>query len=477
MPATNPPGGLIISWNNVYLDLVRRVGGAPGPLAYIGGLMHLAMFETINLVSDGPYPRFTTVAPPTGPADATVAAAHAARQVLETLFPEYIKSSLGAQGGVASPFSSFQVATEAAALVATLPSSLSPLTDDVDKGSQTTGQKVAQALLAKYPMAAGLAAAVTPPFRFDLPGEWRPTGSGAPLTPQWGKLPLVVLPPRKPTQYQPSKAVIPENLRSYEALLASDLYTEQVQQVRRLGAVGSTRRTLDQTAVAFFWANDLNGTSKPPGQLYTITQAVAQQQGTLGSLSASDGTVALAGPPNPLLETARLFAMVGVAMLNAGILAWQVKYFWPTPDTPLRLWRPESAIRQANTDGNARLVSDRDWQPLSAMRSGLRFSPNFPAFISGHSTFGAAHAAAMETFYGTDDIAFTATTEDPHATRDVNGVPLPRYFESFSQAALENGRSRIYLGVHYQFDADGGYEIGTAVGQDTAQKFALPKPG
>ncbi|MBW3130963.1 MULTISPECIES: phosphatase PAP2 family protein [Hymenobacter] len=118
----------------------------------------------------------------------------------------------------------------------------------------------------------------------------------------------------------------------------------------------------------------------------------------------------------------------------------------------------------------ASTVADITWQPLSAMRSGIRFSPNFPAYVSDHSFFGAAHAAAMRAFFGRDDIAFTATT-DPHALCDENGIRRTRRFSSFPQAALKNGCSRVYLGVHYQFDANGGYEIGTLVGQHTANLF------
>ena len=251
------------------------------------------------------------------------------------------------------------------------------------------------------------------------------------------------------THYAPTD--IPGDLLTYDALLKSPLYAGQLSEVRRLGSAHSTERSAEQTRIAFFWANDLNGTYKPPGQLYPITQDVAKKQKTMNG-------------PEGLLETARLFAMVGTAMVNASIVAWRAKYDHPKT-TPLRLWRPESAIQSAATG------ADPGWQPLSAMMTGVRFSPNFPAYVSGHSTFGAAHAAAMKAFFRTDNIAYTATTEDPHAARDENGVLRTRSFTSFSQAALENGRSRVYLGGHYQFDASGGYDIGTRVGRDTAARF------
>jgi membrane-associated phospholipid phosphatase len=86
-------------------------------------------------------------------------------------------------------------------------------------------------------------------------------------------------------------------------------------------------------------------------------------------------------------------------------------------------------------------------------------SPPFPAYISGHATFAGAWAGVMKSFFGTDNVTFTANTEDPFIA---NGVT--RTFTSFSAAAAENARSRIYLGVHYQWDADAGISSGTAIG-------------
>lgn len=113
-----------------------------------------------------------------------------------------------------------------------------------------------------------------------------------------------------------------------------------------------------------------------PGQLYDITQIVAKQEGV----------------DKNLLDTARLFALVGITMADAGIIAWYVKYLFPSENNPnnlIRLWRPESAIRLADSDNNPKTVADPSWQPLSAMRDGTRFSPPFPAYISFHATFGA----------------------------------------------------------------------------------------
>lgn len=463
---SSPPGNVVIAWSNIYLNAVRlTVGGAPGPLARIGGLMHLAMFEAANLLTK-PTPLYNSsipgVKPPVGTFDTAAVAHNAARYVLKALFPEYIKAdltaqaSMKAQGFANDSTNQCQVLPQAETLLSDkaldeafppAPSTGDPV---VDANSDSLGSTIAQAVLTAQPVGNGLDPTVTPPLDPAQAGEWRETGSGPALTPQWGKVPLALL-STSTRDYLPT--IIAE--QTYQALLTSDEYGRQVKDVQAKGAVNSTTRTDEETETAFFWANDGDKTYKPPGQLFSITQIVAKQEGIINGQVAGNG----------LLETARLFAMVGTAMLNASIVAWQAKYFGPDEAAPIRLWRPETAIKEAATDGNPETMPEAGWQPLSVKRDGTHFSPNFPAYVSGHSTFGAAHAAAMRDFFGTDTIAFTVTTDDPSA------IGVTRSFTCFTDAAKQNGRSRVLLGVHYQFDADGGYEIGTKVGEETAQWF------
>ncbi|MDZ5445313.1 vanadium-dependent haloperoxidase [Micromonospora sp. 4G57] len=117
---------------------------------------------------------------------------------------------------------------------------------------------------------------------------------------------------------------------------------------------------------------------------------------------------------------------------------------------------PVSAIREAGTDNNAETAAEASWQPLSN-NAGVPFSPNFPAYVSGHATFGGAWAGIMRRYFGTDNVTYTATTEDPHA------VGVTRTFSTFTAAAVENARSRVYLGVHYQWDGDNGVAAGDSV--------------
>lgn len=264
------------------------------------------------------------------------------------------------------------------------------------------------------------------------PGAWRPTGNGctSAVTPNWGRVRPFAL--TSGSQFRPPT---PEGFSSYAALLSSPQYAAQVNEVQDLGRFDSATRTPDQTQIALFWANDVDGTYKPPGQHLDHTRIISQQH----SLT--------------LPQNARLFALLGLAMADSGITAWGTKY-----DTPIDLWRPETAIQLAGTDNNPATTADPTWQPLLLTGAGTaRFSPCFPAYTSGHATFGSTWARTLERFFNTDAITFVGTTDDPQA------VGVTRTFTSLTAAGVEDARSRIYLGVHYQFDADFGVSSGQAV--------------
>lgn len=397
----------VLYWNDVLLETYRQVGGAPGPLARGGAMMHVAIYDAVNSITTTGQPYvYKTDAPG---ASVRHAIAYAAHDSLKSAFPnvDFADELAGALAGAGA-----------------------------DTGNGTgLGKAAAAAIISNR---ANDGSADTTPYQPGTePGFWRPTGSGNAATPNWGKVkPFTAT---SGTQFRPQ---LPGGFSSMPALLTSAEYARQVNEVKDLGSINSATRTQEQTDIAFFWANDLDGTYKPPGQLYAHSQIVARQR-NLGTT-----------------EKARLFALVGLAMADAGIVSWDAKY-----QTSIDLWRPESAIRLADTDGNPATAPDPGWKPLSKDRNGVSFSPPFPAYTSGHATFGAAWAAAMKGYFGTDNITFTATTEDPHA------VGVTRTFTSFSAAGRENARSRIYLGVHYQFDADFGVSSGTAMADNAAATF------
>jgi hypothetical protein len=254
-------------------------------------------------------------------------------------------------------------------------------------------------------------------------GLWRPTPPGfkAALLPQWPEV--------RPFGVRDVAAFRPEPAPA----LTSAEYTRDFNEVKRLGSRDSATRTADQTIIAWFW-DDGAGTSSPPGHWNLIAQVVARRQG------------------NTVPENARLFALLNVALADAGIVCWDCKYRF-------RVWRPITAIRQADRDGNPDTLADVRWNPLLE-------TPPFPSYTSGHSTFSGAAAAALAHFFGTDAVAFTVGSEGLAATE--------RSFARFSEAAAEAGRSRIYGGIHYEFDNRVGLALGRAVAGEIARTRLLP---
>src|SRR5207248_1232589 len=115
---------------------------------------------------------------------------------------------------------------------------------------------------------------------------------------------------------------------------------------------------------------------------------------------------------NTVGENARLFALINIAMADAGLSAWKSKY----EDA---FWRPVLGIRNGANDTNPSTVGDVNWTPFGACfsnGSGLNgqtnFTPPFPSYISGHATFGAALFETLSRFYGTDHITFSFTSDE-----------------------------------------------------------------
>lgn len=183
-----------------------------------------------------------------------------------------------------------------------------------------------------------------------------------------------------------------------------------------------------------------------------------------------------------MIETARLLALVNVAMADAGIAIWESKFYY-------QFWRPVCGIREANVgtgptglgDGNSSTHGDPNFMPLGAPASNLNgpnFTPPFPSYPSGHAGFGGTLFQILRRFYRTDKIAFTFVSDEFNGkTKDNSGNvrPLvPRSFASLSQAEEENGQSRIYLGIHWTFDKTEGIKQGRLIADYVFNKIFTP---
>jgi hypothetical protein len=248
------------------------------------------------------------------------------------------------------------------------------------------------------------------------------------------------------------------------AFLQSDAYTAAYAEVLALGGDGITTptvRTPEQTIIGIFWEYDARPGLGKPARLYNqIVRELAAQEN------------------NTVHQNARLFALANLAMADAGITAWSRKY-------QDQFWRPILGIRNAGSTGNPATVGDPNWTPFGAQPSNpfpgeIAFTPPWPAYTSGHATFGAAMFKILERFYGRDDISFIFISDEFNGiTRGSDGKVRPivaRTFNSFSQAAFENGQSRIYLGVHWGFDRDEGIKSGKNVADYVFDNFLKPVP-
>ncbi len=377
----------VIDWNNVLLDAIRVDRTAPPAASRAMAIVQTAVFDAVNSIG-GQYEAYFVKLSGYSNSSPEAAVAAAAHKTLLSLFP-----------------------AQSATLNAAFTAALAGIPDGTaeTKGVQLGEAVASQILLSRASDGASTVVTYTPGTD---PGEWRPTPNGfqAAVLPQWPNVTTFGV--VNGSQFMPSA---PPSLESLQ-------YAQDFNEVKDLGAANSSTRTADQTAIAKFWAGG-PGTATPPGQWNMIAQTIGENRG------------------NSLLENARMFAVLDVCLADAAITCWTAKYNY-------ELWRPVTAIREADTDGNDATTKDESWLPLLN-------TPAFPSYSSGHSTFSGAASTALAEFFGTDNISFTVPSE-------VTGV-ADRSYDSLSDAASEAGRSRIYGGIHYEFDNQAALSSGRQI--------------
>ncbi|WP_307831113.1 vanadium-dependent haloperoxidase [Nucisporomicrobium flavum] len=173
-----------------------------------------------------------------------------------------------------------------------------------------------------------------------------------------------------------------------------------------------------------FWSLPA-GSSQPPGEWLSIALTVSHDRRL------------------PLAEQARLTALLTMALADTTVATVGTKATY-------RHWRPTTAIREADTDGNPLTAPDPTWTARAGSVGGT------PEYVSGHSSYSAAAAAVLAGFLCTDAVPFT------HATDSAPGGAA-RAYPGFAAAAAEAGRSRVYGGQHFEFSNQAGLGIGRGV--------------
>ena len=253
------------------------------------------------------------------------------------------------------------------------------------------------------------------PFRFTAgfsPGAWRP------------ELPLFASDPFAWVAYvKPFLMQSGSQFRSDGSnALTGDAYAADFAEVKAVGARNSSTRTADQTEQALYWA-------------------AASWNRIIRTIAANEGL--------SVAENARLFALSELTAADANISCWNDKAYWSS-------WRPITAIRLADADGNLATDADPAWEPLLA-------TPAFPEHPSGHACASGSIVATLQDLFGTDKITFTAFSA---------GSGTSRTYTRFSEALKEVIDARVYAGIHFRTADVQGAVIGKKV-EHWAEKHYL----
>jgi hypothetical protein len=312
------------------------------------------------------------------------------------------------------------------------------------------------------------------------PGVWTPNPKlappGAPLTPHWGEVQLFLL--------DDISRVRPP---AFPALSSGD-YAFAFRNVRDKGGVHPPPPlppqgpTDDEKNIALFWSyDDRKGT---PIALYNEHAFQILRQ---------EPNVPLVG--SVLHRHARMFALINLAMADAGIACWEAKFRPPgfrppgsTSDPSYHIWRPFQGIPGAENDGNDETEPVPDWRPRGRPQARdaqgnpvNNTTPNFPAYPSGHSSFGTASFGMLRKFFGRKPFPFMLSSVEVPNKRSYVDTMDPQNpdneITSWTQAINENDVSRIVLGVHWRNDTMGtGRTLGQKVADYIWPLFLRPTP-
>src|SRR5437867_476720 len=400
----------VTDWNLIASNSIVVTAGQPPPVSVLHfAMVQGAVYDAVNAIDRGHEPYL--VQPPSNPTDSKeAAAATAAFRVLVGLFP----------GQLATLQPIYD------AYIAALP--------DNPPGSKAAGiaigEATASAMLTARMNDGRFGPTPTPYPSPAPPGIWRPTPPNFLNDPAaWvgNVLPFLV------PNVEMLRTDGPNALTSAE-------YAEDFNEVKELGSLTSITRTADQTDAAIFWQD----------------QAMALWNGIFRTLAASRNL--------DIVDSARLFAMENLAAADAQIGCWNDKYYY-------WFWRPITAIREADTDGNPDTQADPTWLPLFDPATPVcnplfpLFTPPFPDHPSGHACATSAFVHTLQNFFGTDRIGFSAFSNKSCTTRS---------FERFSDALKEVIDARVWAGIHFRTADTQGAVLGKRVAHYLKKHYFHP---
>ena len=389
---------VILQWNRVLMETVLTPGQHPATIMQVRSyaMMHAAMFDAVNSIVGSHTPYLTDV-PGSQNASIEAAAAQAARDVLASLYP-----------------------TRASIFDAELAVSLQGIDENRAQQGIRVGQIVAERMLAAR---ANDGWTVTPPAYVlpTTPGNWQPTSTAAAFTHYPGVTPFGIT---SGTQFAPNPP----------PAMTSAQYATDLNEVKEIGSASSPTRTLDQTLVARLWAN-----INTPTNFLLVWNNVAR------TVSVERGLTTV--------ERSRLFALTNIALHDALQTTFTAKF-------QHGLWRPVTAIRRAEEDGNANTTADASWSSLVP-------APPYPSYAGNMAAIGTSQATILALFFGRDDIHFQ------HTWAGAGGAT--RSYAGFSAMANEQERARVYGGIHFTFDNVAGQAVGRNVANYIFSNLMRPR--
>src|SRR3954471_21349028 len=372
---------VITDWNRTAMDVMKAVNVSGNPLTRSMALVNVSMSDAVNSVQNR-YSRYMATELPSDPnASAEAAAAAAAREILTRQYP-------GQKPRIDAAFAeTMQTIPDNPARVAGI----------------ALGEKGAAAVFTERQSDATNMPDTYRPL--TTPGVWVPTTP--PLFPQyatakpWGM--------DSASQFRPGPP----------PALNSALYARDYNETKDMGGAKSTKRTDAQSDAVRFWTQANLG----PAWFQAARQASARHN-------------------LPVAESARVFALMSMALANCFILDWDAKFQY-------NFWRPITAIRNGDQDGNDATERDAGWQPLNT-------TPMHPEYPSQAGINVGATRGVLEAVFGSGTEGVIAT--------DTADARLSRKFDSFAQMAQEQKEVRIWGGIHFR----NSLEVGDAMGRKVA---------
>jgi hypothetical protein len=389
----------VIQWNRTLLMIVRTPGAQPPTVHSTRSfaMMHAAIYDAVNNIDKTHSPYLVRLHSVSAGASQEAASAAAAHSVLVSLYPKF-----------------------QAYLDARLKQALAKIPDGPKKSE---GIRVGLIVGDRVLLARSKDGSELPPPIYifgDQPGDYQSTPPNFPKQPQftgWSRVVPFTL--QRAKQFRPGPP----------PALTSDEYAAVFNEVKSLGIMNGQVATYDQKFTGRFWN----------GAIQNYWNEIAQT-----AALRHDLTVA---------ESARLFALLNLAFADDVIAFYDAKYTY-------NFWRPVTAIRKADTDGNPNTVVDPDWLPEVG-----KTTPD-PSYPGAHAVISATGAFVLDSFFKDDHFDFIVTSEViPGAARS---------FTSFSAASKEATLSRIFAGVHLRSDLTSGQRLGRNVAGFVVDHYLLP---